>query len=124
MPTYDVTCINCKKDDERFCYPSELADLRCACGGEYKLRVSKNVGGFTIYGQDYNGGTLDGYTFKGPKDKARHLAARGMIEVGDTPPESLAQIARNQQIENEKKEEAAIEKIVTDEIVKGGGFLK
>lgn len=124
MPTYDVTCRKCGKDDERFCYPSELADLTCECGGTYRTRVSKNSGGFTIYGQDYNGGTIDGYTFKGPKDKANYLARRGMIEIGDEPPQSIADAARNERALAEEKEKKEIEKIVVDEVIKGGGFLK
>ena len=79
---------------------------------------------FTVYAQDYNGGTIDGYTFKGPKDKADYLKRHGLIEVGDEPPQSLAQIAKNNEIEAQEKRAKELEKQVEDELLKGGGLYK
>lgn len=125
MPLYSVVCVKCRKEDERFCHGSdEFPDLRCECGGGYEQLPPTKFPGFTVYAQDYNGGAINGYRFKGPKDKARTLERLGLVDVGDAPPESVHKIAQQNRADNDAKEAKEIEKIFTDEVMKGGGFTK
>lgn len=118
---YAYDCPRCSKRVDRYqVLVAERDDQVCECGGKLEFVLIPTRAKAVVWANDRNnsGSGGDGGFFTGPRQKARQLKERGLIDCGNESPESttrhLASIAESVERKRDEETERVIMEGIQD----------
>lgn len=127
MPHYAFECHDCRTQTSRICLYAERDEQFCdRCGHPLHYVFVPTRSKAIVYGNDANlaGNPESGPPiFTGPRQRARYLKENGLVALGDEPAHQVQRWTERQALEQEAKEDAALEKDLLEGLADLGDAL-